>query len=836
MATLMQDVRFAIRMLLKNPVFTVIAVLTLALGIGANTAIFSLTDQVLLRRLPVVRPQELVVLRSPGPRSGRTWSDSSSDNIFSFPLYKDMREHFPAFSGLLARFPLYTLSVSAEGHAAEKSTGELVSGNYFEVLGVTPAMGRVLTPEDEAAPGANPVAVLSYGYWARRFGGDPEILNKPLVVNGCSLTVVGVSRAGFAGVQVGQVPDLFIPITMKASMTPNWDGLADRKDHWVAILGRLKPGFTAMQAQTALAPAYRALLEAEAPSLKLSAKTQEKYVGQQMFLDPGANGRLIFQQDARKPLVSLLAMVGLILLITCANLASLTVARLESRQREVAVRLAMGANRWRLIRQLLTESLLLAAAGGAAGLLLAWWTLGALVGSLVQNANAVGLNEHIDYRVLTFAIGLTLFTGVLFGFVPAARAGRADLQSTLKEQGRSTSDGRSNLRLRKWLMVSQVALTGVLLTAAGFFAQSLLNLKKQDLGLRVDHVIQFSIAPELNRYSPPRTIALFDRIREAIAALPGVQSVSVATSPVLAGDDSSSNITVEGYAATPDEDMQVNRNTIGPHYFATMGTPLLAGREFSERDRTDGPKVVIVNEKLARRFFAGRNPVGQRLALGGGDGVHPDIEIVGVVKNTKHTNVRDDIPPFMYLPYSQEPALGSGTFYVRTNQDPSAMAATLRNTVQGFDSNLPVFDVRTLEEQANESVYNDRLLTIFSLCLGLLAALLAAIGLYGVLTYMVTRRTHELGIRMALGATKTNVTWLVLKEVVRMAATGLAIGLVAAFGLGRMIESQLFGVKASDPLVFAVSAALLAGVAMLAGWLPARKAASVDPMVALRYE
>ncbi len=836
MATLMQDVRFAIRMLLKNPVFMVIAVLTLALGIGANTAIFSLTDQVLLRRLPVMRPQELVVLRSPGPRSGRTWSDSSSDNIFSYPLYKDMREHLPAFSGLLARFPLFTLSVSAQGHTAEKSTGELVSGNYFEVLGVRPAVGRVFTPEDETAPGANPVAVLSYGYWTRRFGGDPGILNKQLAVNGTSLTVVGVSREGFAGVQVGQVPDLFIPITMKASMTPNWDGLADRKDHWVAILGRLKPGFTAAQAQTALGPAYRALLEAEAPSLKLSAKTQEKYVGQQMILDPGASGRLILQQDARKPLVSLMAMVGLILLITCANLASLTVARLESRQREMAVRLAMGANRWRLIRQLFTESLLLAAAGGAAGLLLAWWTLGALVGSLVQNTNAVGLTEQLDYRVLTFAIALTIFTGVLFGLVPAARAGRADLQSTLKEQGRSTSDGRSNLRLRKWLMVSQVALTGVLLTAAGFFAQSLLNLKRQDLGLRVDHVIQFSIAPELNRYSPPRTIALFDRIREAISALPGVQSVSIATSPVLAGDNSSSNITVEGYAAAPDEDMQVNRNNIGPNYFATMGTPLLAGREFSERDRTDGPKVVIVNEKLARRFFAGRNPIGQRLALGGGDNVHPDIEIVGVVKNTKHASVREDIPPFMYLPYSQEPALGSGTFYVRTRQDPSAMAATLRKTVQEFDSNLPVFDVLTLAEQANESVYNDRLLTIFSLCLGLVAALLAAIGLYGVLTYMVTRRTHELGIRMALGATKTNVTWLVLKEVVRMAATGLAIGLVAAFGLGRMIESLLFGVKASDPLVFAVSAALLAAVAMLAGWLPARKAASVDPMVALRHE
>jgi predicted permease len=836
MTTLMQDVRFAIRMLLKNPVFTVVAVLTLALGIGANTAIFSLTDQVLLRSLPVVRPQELVLLRSPGPRPGRVSTDGSEDEVFSYPLYKDLREHSPAFSGLLARFPDSTLSVSAQGHTAERSTGELVSGNYFEVLGVRPALGRVFTSEDETAPGANPVAVLSNGYWARRFGSDPGILNKQLVVNGTALTVVGVSRAGFAGVQVGQVPDVFIPITMKASMTPNWDGLEDRRDHWVTMLGRLKPGFTPAKAAAALNPGYRAILESEVPVLKISAKTQEKYVAEQMLLEPGANGRLILQDQARKPLVSLVAMVGLILLITCANLASLTVARLESRQREMAVRLAMGAGRWRLIRQLFTESLLLAVFGGASGLLLAWWTLGALVESLARNMSVLGLTAQLDYRVLAFATGLTVLTGALFGFVPAARSGRADLQTALKEQGNHASDGRSNLRLRKWLMVSQVALTGVLLTAAGLFGQSLLKLKSEDLGLRTDHVIQFSIAPELSRYSPPQTSALFDRMRETIAGLPGVQSVSLAIMPLLADDNWGTNITVEGYTASPDEETDARRNDIGPNYFATVGTPLVSGREFSESDRSDSPKVAIVNEKLARRYFAGRNPIGQRLAIGGGNGVRPNIEIVGVVKDTKHASIREEIHPFMYLPYAQDPDLGSGTFYVHTSQDPSALAATLRRTVQGFDPNLPVFDLRTLAEQADESVYTDRLLTIFSLCLGLLAALLAAIGLYGVLTYMVTRRTHELGIRMALGATPMNVTWLVLKEVVRMAATGLAIGLLAAFGLGRMIESQLFGVKASDPLVFAISTVLLAGVAMLAGWLPARKAAGVDPMIALRYE
>jgi putative ABC transport system permease protein len=832
--TLKQDLRYGLRMLFKNPGFTAVAALTLALGIGANTAIFSLTDQVLLRMLPVERPEELVILRSPGPNPGHTTSDGDSATSFSYPIYKDLRDRNQVFSGLLARYPL-SLNIAGQGQT-ERASGELVSGNYFEVLGVPPALGRVFTPEDETAPGANPVAVLSYGYWARRFGKDSGILNKQLIVNGTSLTIVGVSRAGFTGVQIGQLPDVFVPVTMKAQMTPNWNGLEDRKEHWLAILGRLKPGFTVAKAEAGLEPAYRGILEFELSQLKMSAEHQRQFLDKRILLDPGEHGRQILQRDAREPLLFLMAMVGLVLLIACANLASLLVARGEARQREIGVRLALGAGRWRLMRQLLTESSLLAVAGGAAGVTLASWTLDGLIGAIPRSYGALGLNARLDYRVLAFALGLSVLTAVLFGLAPALRATRVDLQSTLKEQGSSISGGLSNVRLRKWLLVSQVALTAVLLAGAGLFVHSLINLKRFDLGVRTDHVIQFSIAPELNRYSPPQTIALFDRMRKEIASLPAVRSVSATEIPILADENETSNLTVEGYISQENEDMHVFQNWVGPDYFATMGIPLLAGREFGEADSAGSPKVAIINETMSRLYFAGRNPIGHRIAFASGNNVRPDIEIVGVVKDSKHGSVRQQIHPFAYLPYAQEPALGHATFYVRTIQNSTAMAATLRKAVQGYAPNLPVYDMRTLPEQVNEMVFNDRLLTFFSLCLGLVAALLAAIGLYGVMAYIVARRTREIGIRMALGATRENVAWLILREVVRMAAVGLVIGLTAAFAMGGLIESQLFGVKARDPLVFAFAAVLLAGVAVLAGCLPARKAASVDPMTALRYE
>jgi putative ABC transport system permease protein len=836
MSSLWADVRYAVRTLANNPGFAAIAVLTLALGIGANTAIFSLTDQVLLRALPVRNAQQLVIVRAPGWKTGRTSSDGDATASFCYPEYKDLRDHAPAFAGLLARFGV-SLNVAANGHT-DRAPGELVSGNYFEVLGVKPALGRLFSPSDETAPGGNPVAVLSYGYWSRQFGSDPGILNKPLTVNGTPLTVVGVAQKGFSGVQIGRVTDVFVPITMKARMTPGWNGLDSRTDSWLNILARLKPGFTVASAQAAVAPAFHAIEEAALPALKLSpgSRRANEYLQRHIVLDSGAHGRPILQANARMPLLALLTMVGLVLLIACANLASLLVARGEARQREMAVRLALGAGRRRLVRQLLTESFLLALAGGIAGVLLASWTVGVLLGSLRQGAGVFGLEAQLDWRVLLFALGVSAVTGILFGLGPALRATRSSLQTALKDQGTSVSGGKAAVQLRKWLMISQVALTAMLLASAGYFARSLMKLEHQDVGIKVDRVLQFSIAPFLNRYTPQQTAALFDRMRQAIAAVPGVRGIGVAESPVFDRDDWSSNVTVQGYPARADEDTTVFRNSVSPGYFSTMGIPLLAGREFNESDTPTSPKVVIINERMARKYFAGRNPIGMHILWGQHSRVQPNIEIVGVVQNSKHDDLRDPIHPFVFQPYAQDQDLVGASFYVRTSQDPLVLAATMRKLVEGFDPNLPVFGVKTLAGQVDQSAYADRLLTFFSLCLGGLAALLAAIGLYGVLSYMVARRTREIGIRLAIGAAPRDVSWLVLREVMRMSALGLAIGLVFAFVLGRYVESFLYGVKASDPLVFVAASVLLASVAFVAGWLPARKAANVDPIVALRYE
>jgi predicted permease len=834
MRNLLADLRYGLRMLGRNPGFTTIAVLTLALGIGANAAIFSLTDQALLRTLPVQNPKELVVVRAPGTNPGRVWADGDTSSSFSYPLYKNLRDQNQVFSGLLACFPV-SVNIAGQGQS-ELLDGELVSGNYFQVLGVQPALGRVLSPDDESAPGANPVVVLSYGYWARRFGRDQNILNKQLVVNGNSFTVVGVARAGFSGAQIGRVPDVFIPITMKAQITPNWDGLADVQDSWLAILGRLKPGFTTAKAEAGLAPTFHGILESELPVRKLSAATQQKFLARKIMLDTGSQGRPILQRDAQQPLLILMTLVGLVLLIACANLAGLLVARGEGRQREIAVRLALGAGRWRLVRQLLTESLLLALGGGLAGLAFAAWTLSAIVSSIPADIGASGLQAQLDFRVILFAIGISILTGLIFGLAPALRATRTDLQSTLKDQGANVSGGKANVRLRKSLMTCQIALTTVLLASAGFFAHSLMNLSRQNLGVRTDHVLQFSVSPGLNRYTPAQATVLADHLRQRIAALPGVQSVSTSEMPILHQSESFSNITAEGYTEHPDENMNIGQNWVGPNFLATVGIPLISGREFTDADTATSPKVAIINETMARRFFAGRSPLGLHFAFGSGDGVKLDTQIVGVVKDSKDTDVREKIEPSTFLPYSQSPHFGNSTFYIRTNQDPVSLGAALRKIVQDSDAGLPVYEMKTLTAQVDEIMFTDRLVAVFTLSLGLLASLLAALGLYGVMAYVVARRTREIGIRMALGATQKNVAWMILREIVGMSAVGLGIGLVAAYAIGRLIESELFGVKAADPFVFIVAVALLSAVALLAGWLPSRKAAGVDPMVALRYE
>jgi putative ABC transport system permease protein len=553
-------------------------------------------------------------------------------------------------------------------------------------------------------------------------------------------------------------------------------------------------------------------------------------------LEDGSKGRQILQRDSKQPFLVLMGMAGLALLIACANVANLLLARGAARQREIAVRMALGAGRWRLMRQFLLESLLLSLTGGAVGLIVAAWTIQGLVAAIPPSIGALGLSTELDPRLLGFTLALSALTGLLFGVAPAARATRLNLEATLREQGSSASGSLSSVRFRKALVASQIVLTTVLLVGAGLFARSLNNLKRLDLGLRADHLIAFSVAPELNGYTPQRTIAFFDDLRQSVAALPGMRSVSAAEIAILTDSNAGSNVTIEGYQAQENEDMEVRHNRIGPDFFTTMGIPLLGGREFTVADTAGSAKVAIINETMARRFFANRNPIGSHFAFGAGDRIRPDIEIVGVVKDSKHTTVREEKRPFAYLPYSQETNLGRITFYARTDQDVVSIAPSLRREVAQRDNNLPIYDLKTLRQQTNESLFADRFLTFLSICFGSLAAALAAIGLYGVMAYTVTRRMREIGIRIALGATQGRVAWLVLREVALLAGAGLLAGAPLAFALGRAAESLLFGVKAGDPLVFAAAGLLLTLVALFGGYLPARRAAKVDPMVALRRE
>src|SRR5215472_2200515 len=528
------DLRFGLRALRKSPGFTSVAVLTLALGIGANTAIFSLTNQILLRDLTVPHPEQLVILRSPGPNHGHTWGDvDGGAQSFSYPMYKDLREWATVFSGLLA---CRRVTVNVSGHdETQAAHADLVSGNFFDTLEVQPQLGRLFTPSDETAPGTNTVAVLSYSYWSRQFGSDPSILDKPLTVNGLPLTVVGVARKGFYGLEIGLTPDLFIPVTMKAQMAPNPNQtLEDRTDRWLPVMARLKPGITLVRAQAELQPIYQPLLESDAKLLKLSGDDWKRYLSKPLLLISGAHGRLVLQERAQMPLLVLMSMVGLVVLIACANLAGLLVARGEARQREIGVRLAMGARRTRLIRQLLTESLLIATGGGAAGIALAWWCLNAIAAAVPQGYGMRALANSLDFRVLWFAMALTLGTAILFGLAPALRATRLDLQSTLRDQGSNVSEGRSNVALRKVLIVSQVALTTVLLAGAGLFARTLVNLEHANLGVNTSHVLQFKVAPDLNGSTPAQTLAFADRARNEIAALPGVREVSISTAEIFA--------------------------------------------------------------------------------------------------------------------------------------------------------------------------------------------------------------------------------------------------------------------------------------------------------------
>ncbi len=831
MNALLQDLRYALRTLLKSPAFAGAAIATLALGIGANAAIFALVDRVMLRLLPVREPRELVLLRSPGPRQGRTWSDGDDAFSFSYPMYRDLRDRNTVFAGLLGTFP-FSASIAARGET-ERASGELVTGNYFGVLGVPPELGRVFSPDDDRAPGGHPLAVLAHGYWARRFGSDPSILNQTIVVNGQSLTVVGVAHAAFSGVQPGRRADVFVPLAMKASMTPFQESLEDPKDYWLQLIGRLEPGLSRTAAEASLAATYRPLLEALLPQMNGWSDTRKKeFLNRRIELAPGGVGRTVMRRGLGAPLLSLMAMVGLVLLIACSNLAGLLAARGVARQREYGIRLAIGASPRQLLRQSVVECLTFSVAGGALGLALAAWTLTALVSAFPPDADLRQVAVSIDPRVIGFTAALAVVAGILFGAGPAYRAARLDPARTLSGQ-RASSAGREAIRTRGWLVTAQIALTLVLLVVAGMFSKSLANLGRVDLGLKPDNVLTFSVAPESNGYSPERTSQLVRRLSEALAAAPGVRSVSAAEIASMTGSNETTNARTSGPDHEQTRGLQVWRNHVGPSYFSTLGIPLLAGREFRLEDDLRSTPVAIVNETMASKFFPGRSAIGERLGIGPGEGA-PDVEIVGIVRDSKSAQVGEPAQPFAFTPYLQDPNLGSLTFYLRGDLPPDRLASGARGAVAALDPQLPVFDVKTLTTQIRESLLTERLTFLLSVAFGGLAALLAAIGIYGVLAFAVAERRREIGVRMALGADPATVRRLVLSEVGRFLAVGAAIGLPAAWALARFIESILFGVKAADPLVFAGGAALMAVVALVAGYLPARRAAKIDPLDALR--
>jgi putative ABC transport system permease protein len=836
MQTLWQDIRFGLRVLAKNPGFTFIAVITLALGIGANTGIFSLMEQVLLRRLPVQNPSELVVLHGPGPKTGRVNSDGDDSESFSYLMYKGLRDGAANVISLIGRSSS-DANLASQGQT-ERGRLELVTGNYFDVLGVAPAIGRVFNPDDDKNPGGDQVAVLSYNYWTRHFAGNPSVLNQTITVNNVPMTIVGVSRNGFSGVQVGQSPDVFVPMSMAKQMTFDNDALVEWNDYWIKVLGRRKPGVDDTQARSGLNAAYHPLLEENLT--KISRFTEQKrqaFLAKQIELEPGARGRNVAQRDSGPPLLVLFAMVALVLLIACTNVANLFLARGASRQREFAIRSAMGATRSRLVRQLVIESLLCAIAGGIVGVAIGSWLIAELIPIVNANAGIDGLKAQLDSSVLFYAIAATLISGIFFGVLPAWRVTRNSVTDVIKDQGSTSSASVGHVRFRKVLVAGQVAFTLLLLAGATLFTRTLWNLRNVDFGLRTEHVISFAISPSLNGYDYARTVRLVDDLRGRLAALPGVRGVTSSELGALTGDTAGSNITAEGAAEVPEDQQTVNFVATGPTYFSTFRVPLVSGRDFTEADKTGAPKVGVISETVAKRFFPGRNPLGMKFCFGAGDKVKPDITIVGIVRDMNQDHVKSITEnPYVYVPYSQRETLDGMSFYVNTERDPLLLASSMQTVVRDADSNLPVYNLKTMDRVVEEDLFGARIVAVLSGAFAGLAAALAALGIYGVLAFLVVQRTREIGIRMAVGAESGDIRKLIVKEVGSMLIAGVVVGLPLAYVLARLSESLLFGVSANNPLIYLVGLVLIAVVAVVACYVPARRATRVDPLVALRHE
>jgi predicted permease len=834
LADFLQDLRYGLRMLRHGPGFSTVAVLSLALGIGANTAIFSLLNAVMLRELPVENPGQLVLLGT--GLSGGSTDEFAATNLYSYPFYREMRRTNQVFSDVSAVFSVMFEKVHGAVGASpnlEAMNVQMVSGAYFPMLGVKPILGRAFSEGEDEPAGGHPVAVLSYSWWARRFGRDAGILGKTVTLGSTVYTIVGVAPPEFFGTMVGQSPDLWIPLSMEKQVSPGWNGLDNKWFQSLYILGRLKRGVAREQAEANVNLLARQIWHEYAGPV-LSKEQEQTLERAHIRLTPAARGLSRLRFEFSLPLQILMVVVGLVLLIACANIANLLLARATARQREIAVRMAMGAGRARLIRQMLTESLVAALLGGGLGILFAAWASHALLAMVSAGPEPLPLSVAPDARVLAFTLLVSLATALLFGTAPAVRATRINLSPGLKERtGAVSVAGRSPLA--KALVVAQVALSLVLLIGAALFLRTLVKLAKVDTGFNKENVLLFGIDPSAVGYKEDsRLVSLYQQVESRVSAVPGVRATSISFFTFNQGEWTEP-VSIPGRTPTPENDMAATHNVAGPGYFATMGIPLVLGRVFGPQDTEESPKVAIINETMARWYFPNGSPIGCRFGIGDNPKHSSDIEVVGVVKDAKHESLRERPFPEAYYPYTQR----IGYYYdfeVRYAGNPQTIIAEVRRAIGEVDRSLPVAYQSTLAQQVERSIASQTLIAQLSSFFGVLAVFLACVGIYGVMSYAVTRRTNEIGVRMALGAGPLNVLWMVMRESLILVALGLVMGLGLALAGERLVKKMLFGLAPTDPLSLVAGAVLLLAFALLAGYLPARKASRVDPMVALRYE
>lgn len=835
MESLIQNLRYAFRQLRKYPGFTAIAVLTLAVGIGANAAIFSLVDQVILKQLPVNEPDRLVQLKFVGSDTGHTDSyGGTNDLYFSYPMYRDLRDQNNVFSGMLAMFPKQ-VGIQWK-NSSSLVNSELVSGNYFSVLGVNPVLGRLLLPDDSAVSGASPVVVLSYRYWTQHFASDPSVINQGVLINGNPFTIVGVVQPGFTSVIGGTVPDIFVPITMKAKMTPGWDELEDHRSKWLNIVARLKPGMTVQQSEAGITPLWKSLRQTELQSItSKNQRFREQFVEKSyLTLVDASKGFSPFRETMRIPLLILMAMVALLTLMAVANVGSLLLVRAAGRMREMSVRYSLGASRLRVVGQLLSEGLVLGLTGGVLGLALSPLLAKALIEIVNPSVSTSGafLSASPDRDVVLFCFVISIFASVLFSLAPIIQFYRPKVTDALKQQT-GTSDV-AHARFRRLTVGLQIGLSLVLLVGAGLFSRTLANLKTVDVGFVTDHLLTFQLDPRLAGYQPSAVTALYKRLLDTLGSQPGVQSVGMTDAPVLVQWDNTFSIDVPGYQSQEGERMSFEWDHVTPSYFSTLRLPLLAGRVFNDSDTPTSNKVVVVNESFVRKFFG--NPeqsLGRTFTVGK---AKQPFSIVGVVKDGKHSSVHDLFVPIFYTPIFQDTEPGSVGVYIRTQQAPEDAASAVRTAVAQIDSKLVVDSLQSLNTGINFTLTSERLLSFLASSFGIVAAFITAIGLYGVLAYSIAQRTREIGVRMALGATRAAVVHMVLREVLVITGCSVALALPLAIALGSFVKHQLYGVSYSDPrtLIFVVLA--MGIVALAAASLPARRAVRVQPITALRYE